>query len=156
MLVQGRCHCGNIRFTLDWTPDPATMPARACSCTFCTKHGAVWTAKPDGVLEIEVGDASRLSRYAFGTRTAEFLTCTGCGVVPAALSRIDGRLYAVVNVHTFENVDPARLQPAPASFDDETEAQRLARRKQRWIADVRYVERAAPTATASASPAIAS
>jgi hypothetical protein len=23
MLIHGSCHCGNIRFTLDWLPDPA-------------------------------------------------------------------------------------------------------------------------------------
>ena len=46
MLIEGRCHCGNIRFALDWQPDPETIPARACTCTFCTRHGGVWTSYP--------------------------------------------------------------------------------------------------------------
>jgi len=41
MLIRGSCHCGNISFHLDWSPDPAEIRARACDCTFCVKHGGV-------------------------------------------------------------------------------------------------------------------
>jgi hypothetical protein len=40
-MLQGGCHCGNIRFTLDWPAQPARIPARECDCTFCRKHGGV-------------------------------------------------------------------------------------------------------------------
>jgi hypothetical protein len=53
-------------------------------------------------------------------------------------SLIDDRLYAVVNVNTFENVDPSLLRRSSATLDDETEDARLARRKRNWIADVAY------------------
>ena len=46
MIIRGGCHCGNIRFSLSWEPDPAEIPARACICSFCTKHGGVWTSNP--------------------------------------------------------------------------------------------------------------
>ena len=143
MLIRGRCHCGNISFTLAWEPDPAQIPARACSCSFCTKHGGVWTSNPAGALEVTVGDPALVSSYAFGTRTAEFLVCARCGIVPVVTSRIDGRLYAVVSVNAFEGVDPSLLRRAPASFDGEGEDSRLARRKRSWIANVRYAERGA-------------
>jgi hypothetical protein len=26
MLISGRCHCGNISFTLDWRPEPSEIP----------------------------------------------------------------------------------------------------------------------------------
>lgn len=140
MLINGRCHCGNIAFTLDWTPEPAEIPARACTCSFCTRHGGVWTSCPGGSLEVWVRDAARVSRYAFGTRTAEFHVCAVCGVVPVATSRIDGRLYAVVNVNTFEDVAPALLSRSPASHEGETVDDRLARRKRNWIARVTCIE----------------
>lgn len=140
MLINGRCHCGNIAFTLDWTPEPAEIPARACTCSFCTRHGGVWTSCPDGSLEVRVRDAARVSRYAFGTRTAEFHVCAVCGVVPVATSRIDGRLYAVVNVNTFEDVAPALLSRSPASHEGETVDDRLARRTRNWIARVACIE----------------
>ena len=140
MLILGKCHCGNISFSLTWEPDPATIPARACSCSFCIKHGGVWTSNPAGVLEVVVKDRSLVSKYAFGTRTAEFHTCARCGIVPVVTSRIDDRLYAVVSVNAFEGVDQSLLRRAPASFDGEGNETRLARRKRIWIANVRFIE----------------
>jgi len=140
MLIHGKCHCGNISFSLAWEPSPAEIPARACSCSFCTKHGGVWTSNPKGALEVLVQDPALVSKYAHGTRTAEFHVCSRCGVVPVVTSRIDGRLYAVVSVNAFEDVDPSLLRRAPTSFDGEGKDSRLARRKRGWIADVRFVE----------------
>jgi len=140
MLIHGKCHCGNIAFSLTWDPDPAEIPARACTCSFCTKHGGVWTSNPRGALEVVVKDPAQVSKYAFGTRTAEFHICTQCGIVPVVTSRIDGHLYAVVSVNAFDDVDPTLVNRAPMSFEDEAETVRLARRKRYWIADVRYVE----------------
>jgi hypothetical protein len=136
MLIRGRCHCGNITFTLTWEPDPLEIPARACTCSFCTKHGGVWTSNPHGSLRISVAEASLVSKYAFGTRTAEFHVCSRCGVVPVVTSRIDERVYAVVSVNAFEGVEPSLLRHAPATFEGEDEGSRLARRKRNWIADV--------------------
>src|SRR5262245_28026423 len=92
MEILGRCHCGNISFKLAIEPDPAEIPARACGCSFCLKHGGVWTSVPNGSLRIRIEDAAQLARYAFGTRTAEFHVCRTCGVVPLVTSTIDGRL----------------------------------------------------------------
>jgi hypothetical protein len=136
MLIRGKCHCGNISFTLAWDPDPQEIPARACDCTFCQKHGGVWTSNPRGVLEVSMQNSLQVSRYAFGTKTAEFHICTQCGVVPVVTSRIDERLYAVVSVNAFENVDASLLRRAPMSFAGEQTDSRLERRKLNWIADV--------------------
>ena len=138
MLINGRCHCGNIEFTLDWQPDPEAIPARACTCTFCTRHGGVWTSYPAGKLSVRVADPSRVSRYAFGTETALFQICMTCGVPPLVTSRIDGRLYAVVNVNCFENVDPALLRHSSGSLDGESVGDRLARRQRNWIGQVDF------------------
>jgi hypothetical protein len=140
MLITGSCHCANIRFVLTWEPDPLEIPARACTCTFCVKHGGVWTASPGAALKVRVKDASRVSRYRFGTRTAEFHVCSQCGVVPVVTSRIEGRLYAVVSVKAFEGVAASLLRHTSASFDGEGEGDRLARRARNWIGNVEYVE----------------
>ena len=137
MVINGKCHCGNIAFELDWAGEPPEIPARACGCTFCTKHGGVWTSNPLGRLSVTVRDPALVSRYSFGTRTADFHVCARCGAVPVVSCEIEGRTYAVVNVNTFENIDPARIRRSPASFDDEDVASRLARRARYWIADVR-------------------
>jgi len=121
VLIRGKCHCGNIAFiAFDW-PGEGDIPARACGCTFCTKHGGVWTSNPRGALRVTVKDPSLVSTYQFGTKTAEFHVCARCGIVPVVTSRIDDHLYAVVSVNAFEGMDS-----------------RLARRKRNWIADVEF------------------
>ena len=139
MLIRGSCHCRNISFTLTWDPDPKEIPARACTCSFCTKHGGTWTSNPSATLQVQVEQAAAVSRYVFGTRTAVFHICARCGVVPFVTSEIEGRLYAVVSVNAFENVERSLLRPVPITFDEETEAVRLSRRKRGWIANVQYV-----------------
>lgn len=140
MLIHGRCHCGNIAYSLNWSPSPTEIPARACSCSFCVKHGGVWTSCPTGSLTVLVKDRNKVSKYAFGTGTADFHVCARCGAVPVVTSRIEGRVYAVVNVNTMEGVEPAMLKHAPVSFDEESETTRLARRTRGWIASVEFTD----------------
>jgi len=140
MVIHGSCHCGNIGFTLGWEPDPREIPARACDCTFCTKHGGVWTSNPEGNLRVDVKDPVLVSKYSFGTGTAVFHVCSRCGAVPVVTSRIDGALYAVVSVNAFDDVDPTLLKRAPISFEGEAVDKRLERRKRGWIRNVLYPE----------------
>src|SRR5438094_129248 len=77
MLIRGSCHCGNISFTLDWKPEPSEIPARACSCSFCTKHGGVWTSCP-GVAQLRAPDITMWAAWEDG----ELLGC-------AALKELD-------------------------------------------------------------------
>ena len=138
MLISGSCHCGNISFALDWQPEPTEIPARACTCSFCTKHGGVWTSCPTGFLSVHVRSASRASVYAFGTKTAEFHVCTHCGIVPVVTSTIDGAVYAVVSVNALDNVRPELLRRDSVSFDGEGTGDRLGRRKRNWIGNVEF------------------
>jgi hypothetical protein len=138
MIVRGGCHCGNISFRLDWQPEPAEIPARACSCTFCIKHGGIWTSCPTGSLVVEVQDTTRRAKYRFGTGTADFHVCSTCGAVPVVTSEIGGILYAVVSVNAFDGVDPSLIRRRPVSFEGEDEATRLERRARNWIPAVRF------------------
>jgi hypothetical protein len=140
MLINGKCHCGNIAFELEWEGDPAEIPVRACGCSFCVKHGGVWTSNPSSRLAVTIRDTSLVSKYAFGSRTAKFHVCSRCGAVPLVTSEIANQLYAVVNVNVFENVDQSCLLRAAASFEGEDIESRLARRSRNWIADVRIAE----------------
>jgi hypothetical protein len=137
MLLNGKCHCGNIAFDLDWPGESPEIPARACDCSFCIKHGGVWTSNPESRLDVVIGDAAHVSKYEFGTRTATFHVCTICGAVPLATSEIAGHRYAVVNVNALENVDTSMLRRTASHFGEEDVDSRLARRSRNWIADVR-------------------
>ena len=138
MLIRGKCHCGNIAFSLTWEPDPKEIPARVCDCTFCQKHGGVWTSNPSGALEVLIKDRSRVSKYAFATGTADFHICARCGVVPVVTSTLDDHVYAVVSVNAFDNVDPSMVRKSPTTFEGEQMDSRLARRKRNWISNVRF------------------
>ena len=140
MKIPGKCHCGNISFSLTWEPDPKQIPARACGCSFCSKHGGVWTSNPRGALRIAVRDSALVSNYTFGTGNASFHICSHCGIVPFVTSRIDGKLYGVVSVNAFEGIDKSLIRCEPADFDGEDGATRVARWKRNWIADVEYVD----------------
>ena len=140
MLIHGSCHCGNVSFALTWEPEPLEIPARVCTCSFCSKHGGVWTSNPNGSLSVMVREFALVSKYTFGTRTAQFHICSRCGVVPVVTSKIDNQLYAVVSVNAFEGVEPSLLRRASADFDGENAEARLARRKRNWIPSVRYPE----------------
>jgi len=140
MLINGKCHCGNIAFELEWDESAPKIPARACGCSFCVKHGGVWTSHPKSRLAVVIRDRSLVSKYAFGSRTALFHICARCGTVPLVTSEIANRLYAVVNVNALENIEESWLDRAAANFEGEDVESRLARRKRNWIADVRIVE----------------
>lgn len=140
VVIAGACHCGNISFEFTWEPEPSEIPARACSCSFCAKHRGVWTSNPIGVLRVTIADPRLVSRYVFGTCTAQFHVCARCGVVPLVTSSLDEHIYAVVNVNTFNNVEPSLLSPSPVSFEGESVESRLARRRRNWISNVQFVE----------------
>ena len=136
--IRGQCHCGNITFEFVWAGDSDVIPVRACSCSFCTKHGGVYTSHPQGRLSVRIDNHEQVHRYQFGTRTAEFHVCARCGVVPLVTSTIEGTCYAVVNVNTFEDLDRSDLDASITDFDGEGVDDRLARRRRNWIPDVRF------------------
>lgn len=135
--IDGACHCGNIRFVLMWPGSAAEISVRECGCTFCQKRGGAWTSHRSAELLAEIDDHSSVSKYKFGTNTAEFYVCSVCGVVPFVLSEIDDHQYAVVNVNTFENVSDSVFSVSSTDFDGEDTNSRLARRKLNWIPNVR-------------------
>jgi hypothetical protein len=129
-----------MTFRLHWAPASPQISARACGCTFCLKHGGVWTSHPTASLEVLIQDASLAGKYSFATKTAEFHICSRCGVVPLVTSRMEGRVYAVVNINTFDEIDRSMLRASPATFEGEDESARLERRRQNWIPDVKFIE----------------
>lgn len=131
-IIRGSCHCGNVRFTLEWPNPQRTIPARVCDCAFCTKHGAAWTSSSQGRFQLQITDERRSARYQFGTKTADFHVCLTCGVVPTVTCAIEGRRYGVFNVRTFTDLDGSELAEAPMSFEGESTQNRLARRRRNW------------------------
>lgn len=136
-LITGGCHCGNIRYRFTTTIAPDDLPLRACGCSFCSKQGAVYGSDPAGELEVETRDPDAVTRYRFATGVVDFILCRQCGVMPYALSLIEGRTYAVVNLNTADREFPAdRVKRVDLSGESPEEG--AARRKRAWIGTARF------------------
>jgi hypothetical protein len=136
--LTGHCHCGAIRVMLDPGRPVDELPLRACQCGFCRRHGALTTADPGAHLHIEAAPGS-VSRYRFGLQMIDFLLCAECGVYVAATMETDGALTAVLNVPGVALPGFEGRTPSPMIYDDETPAERIERRKARWMPAV-FVE----------------
>lgn len=134
--INGSCHCGNIRFVLLWPASEPAIVVRECGCTFCKKHAGAWTSHCGAELSATIGDTSIVSKYRFGTATADFYICSACGVVPFVLSDIENQKYAVVNVNSFHDGGNVSFSNTATDFDGENTADRLERRKRNWIPKV--------------------
>ena len=58
--------------------------------------------------------------------------------MPFVLSEIDGKLYAVVNVNTFANLEALNISVTSTDFDGEDAGSRLERRQRNWIPNVNF------------------
>ncbi|MCP5090218.1 MAG: hypothetical protein GY949_04770 [Gammaproteobacteria bacterium] len=122
-----------------WPGPISGISVRSCGCSFCRKHAGAWTSNRGSKLKVTLSDPTLVSRYRFGTKSADFYVCSVCGAVPLVISEIEGNQYAVVNVNTFEDIDTLSLSNESTNFDGETGENRLARRKRNWIPDVQVV-----------------
>ena len=123
----GACHCGAVSAHFETAIDPAEMDVRADQCGFCRRHGAKTVSDPAGRLALRFRETA-VERYRFGTRSGDFIVCRSCGAYIAAI--IDG--YGVLNVVGADIAAFADKPARPVSYEDETAATRLARRRARW------------------------
>ena len=128
---QGRCHCGAIGFKLRGARTPDQCTVCACQCSFCRAHGARTTSDTEASVHFVTPDESRLNRYRFALKSADFYACRNCGVyVASAIGSPSGR-FATLNVNV---ISPLVEVPAAArvTYDSEMPAQKRARREQQW------------------------
>jgi hypothetical protein len=128
----GGCHCGNLAYIFEASASLETLGLRLDMCGFCRSHGARNTSDPNGTMRIHVRDASKLSRYRFGQKTADFLVCRDCGVYIGALLEDDGKAWFTVNVNSLADKPPLDFPAVPHDFDSEDTHTRIARRKAKW------------------------
>jgi hypothetical protein len=117
-MIEGSCHCGDVRWQLDCVPDEAT----ACNCTVCRRYGVLWAYDWDGE-GIRVFGPTRA--YLRGKREIEFHFCATCGCVAfwrAAQANDDGRRRIAVNLRLAEPdavaAVPLRRFEGLETFDD--------------------------------------
>ena len=130
--LTGRCHCGNIELALETSVRPEELSLRACTCSFCRRHGARTTSDPGGRVVVTVHHPEQLLCYRFGLRTADFLVCARCGIYVAGVVHEGSGCFATVNVNALDAVDRFTQPATPVTYEGESAAERAARRKARW------------------------
>ena len=96
-MIEGSCHCGEVRWTFEGVPEAAT----ACNCTLCRRYGVLWAYDYEGE-GIRVSGATRA--YLRGDAIG-FHFCTACGCVAYWRSLTaggDGRRRIAVNLRPAE------------------------------------------------------
>jgi hypothetical protein len=138
----GRCHCGNLDLTFQSSLPADQLSTRACSCSFCRAHGARSTSDPNGHVRITVHDPDQLIRYRFGLKTADFLVCGRCGIYVTAVLTAADSPFAIVNVNILDCAEEFS-QARGVSYEGESEAERIRRRRENWTPAVVTVAAAA-------------
>ena len=76
MKLTGGCHCRAVRFEAEV---PEEVEILDCNCSICAMTGFRHLIVPHGDFRLLSGGEA-LTRYRFGTGTAEHLFCPVCGV----------------------------------------------------------------------------
>ncbi|MDX1433927.1 MAG: aldehyde-activating protein [Gammaproteobacteria bacterium] len=129
--IEGACHCGAIGFTFHASAAPASWTVRACQCGFCRAHGARTTSDPQGSVAFRIREGAKLRRYRFASKSADFLVCADCGVYVAAVLTSPAGQFATLNVNVMAGPPPVP-EAAPVTYDEESPAEKRARRERRW------------------------
>jgi hypothetical protein len=129
---QGRCHCGLIGIVYRTDIDPVGWRLRHDGCSFCRRHGVVATSDPAGNLSVDISDPTKVVRYRFAHRTADFLICGNCGVFVAAATDTAQGKRAVINARVLDGVSLNWASVVNVHFDDESPPQRAERRSLHW------------------------
>lgn len=137
--LRGGCHCGALTLDVALSQAASQYTPRACDCAFCRRHGASWLSDAQGRLSLHARDATSVTRYRQGSEQAEFVACAHCAVLVAVVCEADGHRYAAVNARALDPDRVAGFAPEQvASPQQLPAADKLARWRQLWFADVRF------------------
>jgi hypothetical protein len=107
--VQGACHCGKVRFRVDWTIDALTT----CNCSICRTRNALMAKVPERALRVLEGQ-DLLTLYTWNTGRAQHFFCKRCGIYLFHRKRAAPDHFGV-NVYCLDGFDPSSV---PVSATD--------------------------------------
>lgn len=73
MRIGGSCHCRATTFEVADAPAAVTQ----CTCSFCSKRGALWAYYPPS--EVTLNSIDHRGTYRWGSRTVKHHFCMICG-----------------------------------------------------------------------------
>lgn len=108
-VLNGRCHCGAVRFRAELTDGFDTI--RRCTCSYCRMRGAVAASADLGGVTILSGEEN-LSSYRFNTGSAQHFFCSKCGIYTHHQRRSNPQQYGV-NVACLDGISPFDFREVP-------------------------------------------
>lgn len=106
--MKSTCHCGAVELQVT-LPENALSQAQRCDCSFCRRRAAPTISVPLAGLKVMRG-ADKLTRYTWGTGTAQHYFCAICGIYTHHQRRSNPEEYGV-NLGTLDGVNPADYEP---------------------------------------------
>lgn len=76
VTVEGGCHCGAVRFSIQTKP---MVELLECNCSICSASGYQHLFIPHRDFTL-MTDATQITSYRFGSQEAEHLFCRTCGI----------------------------------------------------------------------------
>jgi len=73
MTIKGSCHCKATTFEVSYAPENVTH----CTCSFCSKRGALWAYYTPADVKILTDTAH--ATYQWGSKTVKHNFCATCG-----------------------------------------------------------------------------
>lgn len=145
----GSCHGGAIRVFLAFTRPAVETQLRTCQCGFCRRQGAAAISDPDGTALWEIDAAPFVpNRFA----TASSILCGKCGMYAGAVLTDGDQSWSIANTCGLAMETFAGRPGEPMHYEQETPAERIARRKRRWTpTELRITPRAASQVVAKSA-----
>jgi hypothetical protein len=110
VTISGGCHCRAVRFEAEV---PHEIELLDCNCSICAMTGFRHLIVPHSDFRLLSGE-SALTHYRFGTRTADHLFCSVCGVKSFYQPRSHPQAWSV-NLNALD--DASGLQLRVRAFD---------------------------------------
>jgi hypothetical protein len=114
------------------------MAIRSCSCSFCRSHGTRTVSDPQGHADLRAADWSLVTKYRFGSGTADYLLCARCGVYIGAVCQTPAGCRSVINTLCLDDRAAFTQEPMRPDYDGEAVEARLARRAANWMPSVMH------------------
>jgi hypothetical protein len=109
MTSKGSCHCGNVAFEVDGTPDKAL----SCNCSICQRKGSLLWFVPRDRLRLLTPEANA-STYTFNKHAVKHRFCPTCGIHPyGEATDPKGNRMAAINIRCLEGIDLASVPVTP-------------------------------------------
>jgi hypothetical protein len=91
MLKTGSCHCGAVKFEVEFAENPVVSE---CNCSICSKSGYLHLIVPAENFHLVTGEES-LTTYRFGTGVAKHHFCKVCGIKSFYIPRSNPNGFSV-------------------------------------------------------------